>query len=190
MKTYILLFAFILAIGCKTNNKVQDTTETDTTETDTTKTNTTNKDMVVIMDDCPENAECTLALKNSASMTINEDSIGMLYPTIDNGDNMVVHYTYLKKGPEGTADGDYSETLHFEIPTNTSKLSLADGDLQNVGLLFGKHCFCRGEAGYYKVTKGSLILIKTEKELTFDISYTVDKTSQKMNHISKTIQLK
>ena len=179
MKLHILLFTLILAIGCKTNNKTPNTTDTNTTITD----------MVVSMDDCPEGAECSVAIKNNASMTINEDTIGMKYPTIDAGENMVVHFTYMKKGPEGTADGDYSETIHFEIPVNTSKLSLMDADLQNVGLLFGKHCFCKGEAGYYKVTKGSLVLVKTEKELTFDISYTIDETSQKMNRISKTIQL-
>jgi len=179
MKIPILVFTLILAIGCKTNNKTPDTTDTNTTTTD----------MVVSMDDCPEGAECTVAIKNNASMTINEDTIGMKYPSIEAGDNMVVHYTYATKGPEGTADGDYSETIHFEIPANTGKLSLMDADLQNVGLLFGKHCFCKGEAGYYKVTKGSLVLVKTEKALTFDISYTIDETSQKMNRISKTIQL-
>ena len=179
MKIYLLLFTLILAIGCKTNNKTPDTTDT----------NTTTKDMVVSMDDCPEGAECTVAIKNNASMTINEDTIGMKYPTIEDGDNMVVHFTYAKKGPEGTVDGDYSETIHFEVPANTSKLSLMDADLQNVGLLFGKHCFCKGEAGYYNVTKGSFLLVKTEKELTFDISYTIDETSHEMNRISKTIQL-
>ena len=179
MKTQILVLTFMLAFGCKTNNKAKDAVSAVAN----------NKDIVVAMDTCPEDGECQVALKNSATMTINEDSIGMEYPTIDKGDNMVVRYTYLKKGPKGTADGDYSETLHFEIPANTTTLSLMDSDLQNVDLLFGKHCFCKGEAGYYKVTAGSLVLVKTENQLTFEISYSVAGTSHKINRISKKIQL-
>ena len=180
MKTQILVLTFMLAFGCKTNNKAKDAVSAVAN----------NKDIVVAMDTCPEDGECQVALKNSATMTINEDSIGMEYPTSDKGDNMVVRYTYLKKGPKGTADGDYSETLHFEIPANTTTLSLMNSDLQNVDLLFGKHCFCKGEAGYYKVTSGSLTLVKTENELTFDISYSVGGTSHKIKRISKKIQLR
>jgi len=180
MKTYMLSLILIVTISCQTNNTVKDAT----------LTVTANENIVLTIDDCPEGGECKLTLKDSASMTMKEDSIGAEYLTIDKGDNMVVSYTYLKKSAEGIVDADYRETLHFEIPPNTTKLSLADNDLQNVGLLFGKQCFCKGEAGYYKVIKGSLILVKSEHELTFDISYSVAGTSQEINRISKKIQLK
>ena len=177
-KYLVLVVILVFLNACKTtkdNNAISDVNSTEGKS--------------VVMKNCPENADCTLKILNNSSLIIKEDTIGELYPVIEKGNGTVIQYTFLRKGPEGTVDGDYSETLHFEIPNSTKILYLNDVNLQDVDLLFGKHCFCRGEAGYYKVNKGELQIIKTSKELTIDITYIVDDTTQETKQLTQTIKL-
>ena len=94
-----------------------------------------------------------------------------------------------KREQEGTIDGDYSETLHFEISKNTKELCLKDDQLTKVKLLFGKHCFCKGEAGYYYINKGKLKVLKLNKEIYFDINFSIEETSSKLKRVSKYLKL-
>jgi hypothetical protein len=102
---------------------------------------------------------------------------------------MVVEYKYQEDGEDGTVDGDYSETLHFEISKNTKELRLKDNQLTKVKALFGKHCFCRGEAGYYFINKGKFKVVKSEKEMYFDINFSIEETSSKLIRVSKYLKL-
>ena len=87
------------------------------------------------------------------------------------GNNTVVEYTYLKEGPEGTADSNYSETIHFEIPASVESLSKVNASLGDVKLLYGKHCFCKGEAGYYPISNGELSVSANNKTLAFNLNF-------------------
>ena len=138
---------------------------------------------------CPEEGTCTVVVHKDKKLTVKQDGIGATYPEITDGNNIVVEYTYLKEGPSGTADGNYSETIHFEIPSNMENLSKENASLGDVKLLYGKHCFCRGEAGYYPVTHGKLLLEKTDRNLVFDLTFKVDKTMQVISHITETVKL-
>ncbi len=179
MKKNLFLIVILFSLNaCKTTKDNQEVSDVKSTE-----------DSSVIMENCPENGECTLKVMKNSSLTIKEDTIGQWYPVIEKGEGMVIEFTFLKKGPEGTVDGDYSETLHFIIPNNTKQLNLKDTSLQDVDLLFGKHCFCKGDAGYYKVKKGDLHILKTSKELTIDITYIIDETTQETKQLTQTIKL-
>ena len=148
------------------------------------------KEMIVLVEGITYNEkEISVNSSSNSTLTIKEDTIGELYPVIESGENIVIDFTYEKKAPEGIADGDYSETLHFEIPKNTTVLNLNDASLNDVKLLFGKHCFCRGEAGYYKVKKGNMKIVKTGNEIFFDITFSVDGTSTKLERVAKYIKL-
>src|SRR5690606_4728531 len=122
-------------------------------------------------------------------LNIMEDTIGQKYPVIEKGDNIVVEFVYSVKGPEGTMDGDYSETLHFEIPNRNDEYSLSGEELKEIKLLFGKHCFCKGEAGYYNVKKGDIQLEKKEGYLSFDLYFIIEETSQKISSINHTLKI-
>ena len=133
--------------------------------------------------------DVSVDISNNSTLNVKDDTIGAIYPVIESGNNFVVEFKYEEKALEGIADGDYSETLHFEIPTNTTELNLTDDELSNVKLLYGKHCFCKGEAGYYKVKKGKMKVVKTTSDLYFDISFNIDETSTKLVRVSKHIAL-
>ncbi|RMA57180.1 hypothetical protein [Ulvibacter antarcticus] len=178
MKTYIFLIAILAANACNSTKGTKEVSEVNSEEK-----------MEMIKDNCPEAGDCTLKVMKNKNMILKEDTTGMLYPVFEDGENMVVEFTYSEKGPEGTADGNYSETIHFEVPNSAESLKLANSSLQTVSLLYGKQCFCRGEAGFYKVKKGSFSLSKTGKQLNFEVNFKIDETSQKVTSIKRTVSL-
>lgn len=179
MKAFYFLIPIFMVNACKTQ-----------TETVTTTTETNTMEQVENNDTgCPEEGTCNVVLHKNKSLTIKEDGTGAVYPEIVDGQNLVVVYTYLKEGPEGTADGNYSETIHFEIPTAAENISKENAALSDVKLLYGKHCFCKGEAGYYSISDGKLSVEKNSKSLMFDLKFNVGKTSQVVSRITETVKL-
>ncbi len=173
MKSIFLMSIFLIFISC--GNKI----------------NLVSKKEVIVLEKNTGNNESkvSVTILNNSSLTIKEDSTGHLYPVIDSGNNMVVEYKYQEDGEDGTVDGDYSETLHFEISKNTKELRLKDNQLTKVKALFGKHCFCKGEAGYYFINKGKFKVVKSEKEMYFDINFSIEETSSKLIRVSKYLKL-
>lgn len=118
-----------------------------------------------------------------------EDTTGSLYPAFETGNATTLIFNYTEKGASGTADGDYTETVHLMIPNDSNSLKLKDQNLQQLKMVFGKFCFCRGEAGYYKVTNGS-VSIKNEKGLiTIKASFEIPETSNKISTIEQVVVL-
>lgn len=151
--------------------------------------NTTIEQMENSPSDCPEEGICSVVVHKNKSLSIKDDGTGALYPQLLDGTNTVIEYTYLKKGPEGTVDGDYSETIHFEIPAGTDSFSKENASLTDVNLLYGKHCYCKGEAGYYPITDGKLLVNKNKLGTVIDLKFKVHKTSQVITHISEMVRL-
>lgn len=139
--------------------------------------------------ECPDGGTCTVEIHNNKKLVVKEDGIGARYTQMEPGNNLVVEYTYSKEGPKGTVDGNYSETIQFEIPMATDNLSKTDTSLKDVNLVYTKQCFCRGEAGAYTIDQGKLLLEKTNNALTFDLQFKVGKTSQVVSHISEMVKL-
>ena len=174
MKVSIFLISIILFSSCKT-------------KIDNVITN--NNQLENVNSKCPSDGVCTVKIHKNKSLLIKEDGTGALYPEIVDGDKTVILYTFLRKGPEGTLDGDYSETIHFEIPNGTYTSNFNDATLKNVKLLFGKHCYCKGEAGYYPVETGSLKVVKTESNVSFDLKFKMAQPSHELHNIMQTTSL-
>lgn len=138
---------------------------------------------------CPEEGTCSIEVYKNKKLTMLDDGTGALYPEMLEGEGMVVEYTYFKKGPEGTVDGNYSETIHFELPQTATSMKMENSALSEVNLYYGKHCFCKGEAGYYAVNKGILLVDVNDNGIAFDLTFNVGETSQVVSHISEMIKL-
>ncbi len=178
MKMYTFFMLLLLISACKTSNII-DTSQ----EIDTISKVQNNKA------DCPENGNCTVKLHENAEIVLKKDTTEKYYPVIEKGEHIVIEYTFLVKGPEGTVDGNYSETIHFEINNTTQNLNLEGKKLEQSKLIFGKHCFCKGEAGYYKVDQGNLIVKKTKQKIAIDLSFRLSEVSHKVIRIKETIKL-
>lgn len=106
---------------------------------------------------CPKNGTCTFSVIANKSLQILEDGIGMKYPKLkDNPHTSIIKFRYHRKAPEGMMDGNYTEEVYLEIENDISKLELKDQELQQVKLLYGRLCYCKGNVGYFKVTDGLL----------------------------------
>lgn len=178
MKTFLFLIPLLMINACKTQTGSVISSENTTMEQrNDNKTN------------CPEEGTCSVVVHKNKTLTVMDDGTGELYPHLEDGNNTVIEYTYLKEGPENTADGNYSESIHFEIPAGIENLNKKDSALSEVKLLYGKHCFCRGEAGYYPINDGKLTLEKSADGMIFDLKFTVGKTSQVISHIRETVKI-
>jgi len=132
---------------------------------------------------CLEDGDCDLEVKDGFEYTLNEDDGGMLYPTYTEKENSkVLVFTYEKEKDPNLADDFYRENVVFTIPYNLKKGSYKDSDLAMFNINFGRFCFCRGVAGYYPITTGTLIVTDNEIDLVFD----VDSGPQKIKHITIT----
>lgn len=178
MKAHYLLILLLFAGACKTQNT------TATTDENTMIEQNTKQDTA-----CPEDGVCEVKIHKNALLQIKEDGTGALYPVLGSGDRLVVEYTYTRKGPEGTMDGDYSETIYFEIPTSTKTLNKEDASLNDVKLLYGKQCYCKGEAGFYSVDIGTLSLEKKGDIIIFDLQFHVGKTTQVISQLTQEVKM-
>jgi len=178
MKAFYFLIPIFMVNACKTQTETITTTERNTMEQVDNKAT-----------GCPEEGTCNVVLHKNKKLNVKEDGTGAMYPEIVDGQNIVVVYTYMKEGPEGTVDGNYSETIHFEIPTTEENISKENAALNDVSILYGKHCFCKGEAGYYPINNGKLLVEKSNQALMFDLTFNVGKTSQVVSRITETVKL-
>jgi hypothetical protein len=128
-------------------------------------------------------------IKKNTVYSLIKDTTGALYPAFETGNATTLIFKYTEKGPKGIVDGDYTETIHLMIPDNIERGDYSDADLQKVTMLFGKFCFCRGESGYYPVTKGKLSVKNKEGAMTINVSYEIPKTSAKVTAIKQTVLL-
>ena len=174
MIKYVFLFAIVGLISC-------DSTQKTVSETN----NGPDAKVSVNEGKCPEQGTCSFELKEGTSYTIEVDGTGAQYPQYKESDGSVAQFRYEEKGPAGTADGDYAEVIQFNVPESYAKgKSYVDEALQDVNLMYHKACFCKGQAGYYKVTKGSLKIFKNKDgDLNFDLQFSMDGLNQTIHRI-------
>lgn len=137
---------------------------------------------------CPEDGECSVVVHKNVTLKLKGDGTGAMYPEFEDGNNIIVEYTYHKPGPENTADADYSETIHFEIPAGVDHISKENASLSDVKLLYGRHCFCR-DGGYFPVTEGKLLIEKTPEGIVFDLKFSTGNSNQVISHITETVKM-
>ncbi len=158
------------------------------------KTTTENKkkqpDIIYKTKSCPEDGSCHIEVMYNKSLLIKTDHTGKIYPEIIKGKNLIIKYQYQKEAPEGTADGNYTEIIYFELPDKKINLNLHDENLKQVKMLYGRLCFCRGASGYYRINRGNLSVVRTgKKQLKILLNFKMNKIPQVIEHIDEIIEL-
>jgi len=113
---------------------------------------------------CPEDGICTFKITEAHRLEVKSDDLGQkYYQLIPSANHHILQYTYLVKGSENTMDGNQTETLLIEIPSDfKGKISKSDESLQDFKMIFDKQCFCRDQkVGVFEVKNGTLTLEKT-----------------------------
>lgn len=162
-----------MVAGCKTQTGTKDSSDTIKLTAMQDKTN------------CPEEGTCTIVVHNNKSFKMSEDGTGAMYPDIQEGKGIVIEYTYFREGPKGTADGNYTENIYFEIPAGTETLVKENMNLADVKMMYGKHAY--RNSNYYPVTNGSLSVLTKGNTIVLNLNFKIKETSQEVSHINETV---
>lgn len=176
MKNLLIICVLVLA-SCKTSKQANTTT-------------TVNETVFTQSENCPENGTCVLELIPNKTLTFKKDEFGSLYPVITEGTKTIFKYTYTKNPIPDTEDSNYTEIVYAEIDVNNN-IQLQNETLKNIKLHYGRLCFCKGESGYFPITRGVFNLSKTAEDvIKFDVDFIVKKVPQIISEIHETVSLK
>jgi len=140
---------------------------------------------------CPENGICSLELIPNKAIEFKTDEFGNLYPTISEGENTILKYTYKKNPLPNTEDSNYTELIYAELDSIITETTLTDNDLQNVKLHFGRLCYCKGETGYYPIKNGEFKILKSTKNtMQISLEFKITEVPQIISKINEIISLK
>jgi len=77
----------------------------------------------------------------------------LLHARVEPGTELVFTYQFKKDAPPNVSDGDFSETILFEIPTDGSSFELEGSELATIPVFYDRKCYC-GLIESLKVTSG------------------------------------
>jgi hypothetical protein len=132
-----------------------------------------------IESNCPEDGTCNITVYPNEKLEILTDGTGAIYyKKIADSNSVVFHFQYNRTVEEGVQDGQYQEELIFEYSNENLPLNLTDLSLEKTKMLFGRHCFCKGQAGYFRVNSGNLNLGQTKGKTTIHLQFKVTEVPQ------------
>ena len=133
---------------------------------------------------CPEDGTCTITIYPNEKLEILTDGTGAIYyKKIADSNSTIFHFQYIRTMEEGIQDGQYQEEVIFEYSNDNLSLNLTDLSLQKTKMLFGRHCFCKGQAGYFLVNSGSLNLNQSKEQTTLDLQFKISEVPQIITQI-------
>ena len=174
---YICLFILVLlVVGCKTSQI-------------NTSLEELNEKHTVILSNCIDNAVCNIEIIPKSNLLIKEDEFKNTYIEFEKGNNTIIKYQLKKNELPNTADSHYSEIIYLEIDNYNKSLYLKNEELQQVKMIYGRLCYCKGSSGYFKVKKGSLELILSKNKLSLNANFNVENIPQIVSQINENISL-
>ena len=129
--------------------------------------------------DCPTDGTCKITIYPNEKLEIVTDKTGAIYyKKIADNNSTIFHFQYTRTAEEGVQDGQYQEEVLFEYSNANLPLHITDQSLQSTKMLFGRHCFCKGQAGYFVVKSGSLNLNQSKAKTTLDLQFQIAEVPQ------------
>ncbi|WP_162984924.1 hypothetical protein [Mesonia aquimarina] len=117
---------------------------------------------------CKKSGDCIVEVMEDTSILMQKDDADMLFPKfITNTSSKVIKFTYTQKMAQEAEDAQYKEEVIFEIPSQENTLFYENDNLQKVKLIHGRFCYCKGAAGYFKITEGRLSIKNGKLQLDF-----------------------
>ena len=136
---------------------------------------------------CPDDGNCTFEVLTNSSLNLRTDGIGQLYPEVKKGNKTVLKFEYKRTVDPRILDGGYTEIIYAEVDPEVEDLSLSDEQLNSANVVFGRLCYCKGQAGYFRIDQGSLeISTAKDQSKTYAFTFTTDQVPQSLTHFSVT----
>ena len=174
MKFFASLFLCVLVFGCKAKN----------TELISQKQEFKSSSY------CPDDGVCSIELIPNSSIDMKKGSLGELYATVEEGENIVFKFTYKKNVPEGVMDAHYIEEVYAELDPNLPDINIKGKELSKVKFMYNRICYCKGQTGFYKINTGNLFVKKIGRK-TYNIQFEskVEEVPQIVTRINETFIL-
>lgn len=142
---------------------------------------------VKLKSECPKNGTCSIELLKGKSMALKKDEFGRnIYTLEENANKSVIKYSYSKTVKDNLQDAGYREEIIFEWSPKIK--TILNEELQNTKMLFGRFCYCKGQTGYYKISKGSLKVTPKRKEKSVTLHFETDEVPQIIKDITFSIK--
>lgn len=141
---------------------------------------------IELKSECPDDGICTLKIYENKGLSIKTDNTGKIYYEFEENKELnVIHFEYKRNVPDDLQDASYREEIVFELKNSISEINLENSDLKTAKVIFGKHCFCRNDAGFHLVNEGKLKVFQNNGNLTFELNFKVNTVS---NHVVSEIR--
>jgi len=176
MKLLYVLFLILTITGCK-SKKLNVSLEK------------LNEKHIVTLSNCIDNAICKIEVIPKTSLLIKEDEFQNTYIEFEKSNNTIIKYELKKNELANVADSHYSESLFLEIDNYNKNIILKNEDLQQVKMIYGRLCYCKGTSGYFKVNSGFLELVLIRNKLSLDTKFKVENIPQLVTEIHENISL-
>lgn len=140
---------------------------------------------VVLTSSCPEDGICKIQVVANKGIVVKQDAFGKNYYTLeDNELKKVVLYSYSRNNKDSLQDGSYREEIVFECDNSIKEVVFSDNAIQKTKMLFGRFCFCKGQAGFYKVVHGTVTFQSHSGIQKGIVSFKIDQVPQIIKTIS------
>lgn len=142
-----------------------------------------------IFKNCPSEGNCTISILKNKKIVVQRDEINGISYTLENDEvSSILKYSYNKQRLKDAVDDSYTEEVIIPFEHAKDNLELKDNELKQRNILFGKHCYCKGEAGYYLIEKGKLSLSVKEGVYLLQFDFEISNTTHKITSINVTFQ--
>jgi len=148
-----------------------------------------NEKHTILLSNCIDNAVCNIEIIPKSNLLIKEDEFKNTYIEFEKGNNTIIKYELKKNEIPNVADAHYSELLFLEIDNYNKSLYLKNEELQQVKMIYGRLCYCKGTSGYFKVNTGYLELALIKNQLYLDTKFKVENIPQLVTEIHENISL-
>lgn len=135
---------------------------------------------------CPNEGVCSFEIFTNKNLELKKDEFGMDYINMDEGNKTILKFEYKKTTLPNLADSDYREEIFIALNLN----NIETNNLKNERIIFGRWCFCKGQAGNFKVSQGNLSIKKVgDTDYHLNLTFKVDEVPQVIRSISEVFTL-
>lgn len=121
------------------------------------------------------------------SLLLKKDEFGMLYGNFIKGDSILIKYQFKKKKIKNVVDDNFIETLYFTTDKTTTNLTLENLQLSKINMVLQRQCYCKGTAGFFKITNGNFNLNIKKNELTLTTDFSIKNIPHVLTKINEKV---
>ncbi|RED50589.1 hypothetical protein [Seonamhaeicola aphaedonensis] len=137
---------------------------------------------------CPESDFCELEILIDKHLQLKKDKFGMSYVEISEGNKIILKFKYKRTENLDLSDSNYREEVFVILDPN--EVELETNNFKRTPIIFGRWCFCKGQAGNFGVRKGKLSIKKLKNNFYhLKLNFKVDEVPQIISNINHVFNL-